>query len=198
MDSLIGIKIGYAICGSFCTIGQMVKPIKQLMEEGAEVFPIMSEHAYSIDTRFGTAKGFIEQFESITGHTIQHNINETELIGPKNPYDALIVAPCTGNTMAKLANAITDTAVLMAIKASLRNGRPVILAIATNDALGLNLKNIGILLNTQGVYFVPFGQDDFKKKKNSMVANMDLIYPTLMEAFKNRQIQPILVHHCEV
>lgn len=195
MGTLKGIKIGYAICGSFCTLSQMFDPIKKLMDEGAEIFPIMSEHASTIDTRFGDSKAFVEKFEKATGHSVQTHINETELIGPKNPYDALIVAPCTGNTMAKMANAITDTSVLMAIKATLRNCTPVILAIATNDGLGLNLKNLGTLLNTHDVYFVPFGQDDYKKKKNSLVAHMDQIYDTLLEALKGNQIQPILIDY---
>lgn len=197
METLKNIKIGYAICGSFCTLSQMFDPIKKLIEEGAEVFPIMSKNAATIDTRFGEAKSFIEKFEKITSHTVQTKINETELIGPNNPYDALIVAPCTGNTLAKMANGISDTAVLMAIKASLRNNRPVILAIATNDGLGLNLKNLGVLINTRNVYFVPFGQDDFKKKKNSLVAKMDRIYETLISALNSKQIQPILIHYGE-
>lgn len=197
METLKGIKVGYAICGSFCTINKMFDVIKKLIEEGAEVFPIMSEHAASIDTRFGESKSFIERVELATSHKVQTKIKETELIGPNNPYDALIVAPCTGNTLAKMANGITDTAVLMAIKATLRNSRPVILAIASNDALGLNLKNLGILLSTQDVYFVPFGQDDYKKKKNSLVAQMDLIYETLIQALKNIQLQPLLIHYGE-
>lgn len=190
---LKNIKIGYAISGSFCTFKNIIEPLKKLITEGAEVFPIMSEHASTIDTRFGKAKDFIEQIEAITGHTIQTKIEETELIGPNDPYDALIVAPCTGNTFAKLANAVTDTSVLMAIKATLRNSKPVILAIATNDGLGLNLKNIGVLINTENIYFVPFGQDNYSKKKNSLVARMDMIYETLLCALKDKQIQPILI-----
>ena len=187
------IKIGYAISGSFCTFKNIIEPLKKLISEGAEVFPIMSEHASTIDTRFGKADDFIKQIEEITGHTIQTKIEETELIGPHNPYDALIVAPCTGNTFAKLANAITDTSVLMAIKATLRNSRPVILAIATNDGLGLNMKNLGILMNIQNIYFVPFGQDDYKNKKNSLVARMDLIFDTLLCALNGKQIQPVII-----
>jgi len=187
------IKIGYAISGSFCTFRSIIEPLKKLIAEGAEVFPIMSEHASTIDTRFGKAKDFIDQIEAITGHTVQTKIEETELIGPNDPYDALIVAPCTGNTFAKLANAITDTSVLMAIKATLRNSKPVVLAIATNDGLGLNMKNLGILMNTENIYFVPFGQDNYKKKKNSLVARMDLIFDTLVLALKGKQIQPVLI-----
>lgn len=192
---LKNIKIGYAITGSFCTFQDIKEPLKKLISEGAEVFPIMSEHAATIDTRFGKAEDFIKEIEAITGHTVQTKIEETELIGPHNPYDALIVAPCTGNTFAKLANAITDTSVLMAIKASLRTVRPVILAIATNDGLGLNMKNLGVLMNTENVYFVPFGQDNYQKKKNSLVARMDLIFDTLIDALKGKQIQPVLITH---
>ncbi|PKM96059.1 MAG: dipicolinate synthase subunit B [Firmicutes bacterium HGW-Firmicutes-1] len=193
MDLLKNIKIGYAISGSFCTFKSIIEPIKKLIEEGAEVFPIMSEHASTIDTRFGQAKEFVSLLEKLTGNSVQTKIEETELIGPDNPYDALIVAPCTGNTFAKLANAITDTSVLMAIKATLRNNIPVILGIASNDALGLNMKNLGILMNTPNIYFVPFGQDNFKTKKNSLVARMDLIFDTLMSALNGKQIQPILI-----
>lgn len=195
MGTLNNIKIGFAVCGSFCTIGKMFEPIKKLIEEGADIFPIMSKNAYTISTRFGTSEDFKNKFEELTGHEVQTKISETELIGPKNLYDALIVAPCTGNTLAKMANAITDTAVLMAIKATLRNNKPVILALASNDALGLNLKNIGTLMNTRDVYFVPLGQDNYIKKKNSLVADMSLIYNTLTEALEGRQIQPVLIKY---
>ncbi|PKM50639.1 MAG: dipicolinate synthase subunit B [Firmicutes bacterium HGW-Firmicutes-7] len=193
MERLKNIKIGYAISGSFCTFKNIIEPIKKLIDEGAEVFPIMSANASTINTRFGEAKVFVALIEKITGHLVQTKIEETELIGPHNPYDALIVAPCTGNTFAKLANAITDTSVLMAIKATLRNGKPVVLGIASNDALGLNMKNLGVLMNTPNLYFVPFGQDDYTRKKNSLVAKMDLIFETLMSALSGKQIQPILI-----
>ena len=155
----------------------------------------MSKHASEIDTRFGKAEDFKSKLEQITGHLVDSRINETEPIGPKNLYDALIVAPCTGNTLAKLANGITDTGVLMAIKASLRNANPVVLGIATNDALGLNLKNLGTLINAKNIYFVPFGQDNYEKKPNSLVAKMDLIYDTLIKALDNEQIQPLIVSY---
>ncbi|QUI23032.1 dipicolinate synthase subunit B [Vallitalea pronyensis] len=195
MKALEGIKIGFAVCGSFCTIAKVFEPIKRLMDDGAEVYPMMSVNAASIDTRFGKAEDFKKELETITGNPIQTKIEETEQIGPQKLYDILVVAPCTGNTMAKLANAITDTSVLMAMKATLRNAYPVVIAIATNDGLGLNLKNFGVLMNTEHVYFVPFGQDNYKKKKNSLVAKMDLIYDTILEALEGRQIQPVLVEY---
>lgn len=195
MKSLEGIKIGFAICGSFCTLAKTYAVIEKLMSEGARVYPIMSEHASTIDSRFGTSEEFIKKLEEITGHKMQIKINETEKIGPNNTYDILVVAPCTGNTMAKLAYAITDTSVLMAIKATLRNQTPVVLSIATNDALGLNLKNIGQLINIKNIYFVPFGQDNYKTKNNSMVSKMDLVYDTVIEALKGKQIQPILINY---
>lgn len=195
MKVLEGKKIGFAVCGSFCTIAKVFEPITRLIAAGAEVYPIMSHNAATIDTRFGKAKDFRDKLEQLTGHTVQTKIEETEQIGPHRLYDILVVAPCTGNTMAKLAGAITDTSVLMAIKATLRNGDPVVLAIATNDGLGLNLKNFGVLMNTHNVYFVPFGQDNYKKKRNSLVAKMDFIYDTILEALEGRQIQPVLVEY---
>lgn len=193
MKELENIKLGFALSGSFCTFNDIFNPMKKLIDEGAEVFPIMSENASTINTRFGDSKEFIKRLEELTGKDVQTKIEETELIGPNNSYDALIVAPCTGNTFAKMANAITDTSVLMAIKATLRNNKPVILAIASNDALGFNLKNLGILMNARNVYFVPFGQDNYKVKRNSLVSNMNLIYDTLILALKGEQLQPILI-----
>ncbi len=195
MKTLEGKKIGFAVCGSFCSIAKVFGPINRLMEAGAEVYPMMSANASTIDTRFGKAEDFKKELEDITGNSVQTKIEETEQIGPHKLYDILVVAPCTGNTMAKLANAITDTSVLMAMKATLRNAYPVVIAIATNDGLGLNLKNFGALMNTEHIYFVPFGQDNYKKKKNSLVAKMDLIYDTILEALEGRQIQPVLVEY---
>lgn len=193
MGTLNDIKLGFAMCGSFCTLSKVMAPMQKLIDEGADVYPIMSEHASSWDTRFGTAEEFRKKFEEITGHPVQNHIVETERIGPLKPYNALIVAPCTGNTMAKMANGITDTAVLMAIKATLRNEIPVIIALATNDALGLNLKNLGTIMNTKNVYLVPLCQDDAIKKPSSMVADMDKIYDTLIYALQGKQIQPVIL-----
>lgn len=192
MENQKQIKIGFAICGSFCTHAKVIQPIIDLIEMGVDVYPILSDNAATMDTRFGLSSEYILKLEEITGHEVQTKIVETEQIGPNKSYDALIVAPCTGNTMAKMANAITDTAVLMAIKATLRNNRPVILGIATNDALGLNLKNLGILMNTQNVYFIPFAQDDYRGKPASLVAKMELITKALEQALLGIQIQPVL------
>jgi len=193
VKTLEGLKIGFAICGSFCTINTVFPSIEKLISEGADIMPIMSFNAINIDTRFGKAEDFKKRLEELTGNPVLCEISETEPIGPKKLLDALIVAPCTGNTLAKLANGITDTGVLMAIKATLRNSTPVVLSVATNDALGLNLKNLGTLINSKNIYFVPFGQDNFEKKPNSLVAKMDLIYDTLMKALKNEQIQPLII-----
>ncbi|TCT15041.1 dipicolinate synthase subunit B [Natranaerovirga pectinivora] len=187
------IKIGFVITGSFCTIPQIFEEMKRLIEMGATIFPIMSENSISMDTRFGTAEDNMNKFREITGNEIQTKINETELIGPNKPYDMLVVAPCTGNTMAKLANAITDTAALMAIKATLRNSMPVVLAISTNDGLGLNLKNLGTLMNTRGLFFVPFGQDNYRKKPRSLVADLNKLPETILEALEDRQLQPVII-----
>jgi dipicolinate synthase subunit B len=195
LKELEGKKIGFAVCGSFCTIAKVFEPIKELIDNGAEIFPIMSHNAATIDTRFGKAEDFIKKLEDLTGKKVQTKIEETEPIGPKNLYDMLVVAPCTGNTLGKLANAITDTSVLMAIKASLRNGSPVVISIATNDGLGLNFKNFGKLLNTRNIYFVPFGQDNYIKKENSLISKVDLIYDTVIEAFKGKQKQPVIVEY---
>lgn len=195
MKELKGKKIGFAICGSFCTISKIFDPIKQLIDAGAEIFPIMSQNASTTDTRFGTAEGFMKELEALTGNKVQTKITETEQIGPKKPYDVLVIAPCTGNTLAKFANGITDTSVVMAMKATLRNNYPIVIAVATNDGLGLNLKNFGILMNTKHIYFVPFGQDNYKLKNNSLVAKMELIYDTVLAAMNGEQIQPIIVEY---
>ncbi len=191
---LKGKKIGFAVCGSFCTFSRVMPQLKKLVECGAEVYPIMSEAAYSTDTRFGKAEEFISYMEEITGREVIHTVKGAEPIGPKGYLDALTVAPCTGNTIAKIANGITDSCVAMAAKANLRNQRPLLLAVSTNDALGANAKNIGALLNCRNVYFVPFGQDDCVKKPDSLVADMDKILPALKAAADGEQLQPIIIH----
>ena len=153
----------------------------------------MSEASYNIDTRFGKANDFIDQIETITNKKIINTIAEAEPIGPKSIIDVMVIAPCTGNTIAKLANAITDTTVLMASKAHLRNNKPVVIAISTNDGLGINARNLGLLLNAKNMYFVPFRQDNPKDKHNSVVAKMELIVPTIQKALEGKQIQPILL-----
>ena len=185
--------IGFAICGSFCTFKSVFKEIENLVKVGYDIVPIMSENAYSFDTRFGEASFWQDEFKRITKKEIIHTIKDAEPIGPKAFLDVLAIMPCTGNTLAKLAVGISDTPVLMAAKAHLRNEKPLVLSISTNDALGSNLNNIGSLMNKKHVFFVPFGQDDYKNKPNSMVAHMELIPNTIQEALHGKQIQPVIV-----
>lgn len=191
MDFL-GKTIGFAMTGSFCTFAKVVPQIRVLVENGARVIPIMSEAAYSTDTRFGTAESFREELIQITGNPIIKSVKEAEPIGPKNLLDMLIIAPCTGNTLAKLAAGIADSSVTMAAKAHLRNQKPLVLAVSTNDGLGNAAKNIGLLLNYKHIYFIPFGQDDCIKKPNSLVADMTKIRETATKAMDGQQLQPIL------
>ena len=185
--------IGFAMCGSFCTFSIVIPQIQVLTDKGYNVLPIMSEISYCTDTRFGKAEEHIKRIESITGNTIIHSVKDAEPIGPKGLLDAIIVAPCTGNTLGKLANGITDSTVTMAVKAHLRNGRPVVIAVSTNDGLSASGKNIGMLLNTKNIYFVPYGQDDPIKKPTSLVADMEKIPLALEYALNGEQIQPLLV-----
>lgn len=190
---LEGIKVGFALTGSYCTFDKVICEIQNIISEGGTVLPIMSEAAWGEDTRFGKAEDFIEKIQNISRHKIISSILEAEPLGPKNLVDIVVVAPCTGNTLSKLANAITDGPVLMACKSHLRNLKPLVISVSTNDGLGANAKNIGLLLNMKNIYFVPFGQDNPEGKPNSLVARMDLIIPTIVEALKGKQIQPILV-----
>lgn len=190
---LEGKKIGFALTGSFCTLDKVMPQIEKLVKEGAEVFPIISESVDKLDTKFGKAEDWKKQLIDITGKKIISSIVEAEPIGPKALFDLIVVAPCTGNTLSKLANAITDTSVTMACKAHLRNSRPVVIAISTNDGLGANAKNLGLILNMKNIYLVPFGQDDPVKKTNSLVAKLELLQPTVLEALNGKQIQPVLV-----
>ena len=186
--------VGFAMCGSFCTFKKTVPQIKALCELGYKVIPIMSDAAYSTDTRFGAARDFIDEIESICGERIIHTITGAEPIGPKKLLDALVIAPCTGNTLGKMANGITDTSVTLSAKAHLRNSRPVIIAVSTNDALGSAAKNIGMLLNSKNIYFVPMKQDDCEGKPNSVVADFSLIPKTLETVLtKGKQPQPVLL-----
>jgi dipicolinate synthase subunit B len=186
-------KIGFAVTGSFCRVNDIFPEIKKLINEGAEVFPIISDSIDKNDTRFGRADETKMKLEGLTGKKIMTTFVEAEPIGPKSLLDILIVAPCTGNSLGKIANGITDTSVTMAVKAHLRNQKPVVIAISTNDGLGANAKNLGMLINTKDIYFVPFGQDDPIKKSSSLLAKMDLIVPTVIDALNGKQIQPILV-----
>lgn len=185
-------NIGYGITGSFCTFARTKKEIRKLTEMGAHVIPIFSYQTQTCDTRFGKAKEFLEEVREITGHPGICTIPEAEPIGPKGYLDAMVIAPCTGNSAAKLASGITDTPVLMAAKAHMRNEKPLVIAISTNDALGANFKNIGMLMNMKHIYFVPFAQDNYEKKPNSMVAKMELLPETVAAALDGRQIQPVV------
>lgn len=163
------------------------------MNTGADVYPIMSENVYSTDTRFGKCSDFIKQAETLTGKQVIKSVKEAEPIGPKQMFDILVVAPCTGNSLAKLAAGIADSSVTMAVKAHLRNCRPVVIAVSTNDALANAAKNIGMLLNYKNIYFVPFGQDDYIKKPNSLVADMSKVCLTCEYALEGKQLQPLLL-----
>ena len=185
--------IGFAICGSFCTFKAIIEEVKRLKNEGYNILPIMSENAYNLDTRFGDAAYWHGQLTEITDNRIIHTIPGAEPIGPKKLLDALIVAPSTGNTLAKLASGVTDTSVTLAAKAHLRNGRPLIIAPSTNDGLSNAAKNIGALLNYKNVYFVPFGEDDSVNKPTSLVADFTQINATLEMALKGKQLQPIVL-----
>lgn len=191
--SLTGIKAGFALTGSFCTFSAVLPEMKKLQDEGAVITPIFSENAASIDTRFGKAEDIISEVEEITSKKVLKTISEVESIGPQKLIDLLIVAPCTGNTLAKIAAGVTDSAVTMAVKAHLRNGRPVLLAVSTNDGLATGCKNIAELLNRKNIFFVPFGQDEPYKKPTSLVADMTQIIPAARAALLNTQIQPVLV-----
>lgn len=185
-------KIGFAMCGSFCTYAQ-VFPVMELLSRDYDLTPIFSEAAATVDSRFGTAATHIAQAAEICGKAPLTTIAQVEPIGPKKLLDALIVAPCTGNTLAKLAYAIADGPVTMAVKSHLRNGRPVILAISSNDALGGGAENIGKLLARKHFYFVPFGQDDPAGKPTSMIADFTRIPQALEAALEGKQIQPLLL-----
>lgn len=189
---LKGKKIGFAMTGSFCTFKSVIREMENLKSEGADIFPIMSHNAYSVDTRFGNAEDFREKIENICDNKIIYTVKEAEPIGPKGYLDLLLIAPTTGNTLAKLATGIADTSVTMAAKAHLRNNKPVLVAVSTNDGLANAAKNIGILLNSKNIYFVPYGQDDFVNKPTSLVAKMPMITDSCKLALEGIQIQPLL------
>lgn len=184
---------GFAITGSFCTFSKAIPQMEKLKEAGFDVIPIMSYAAYETDTRFGKAEDFNKKIEEICGHEIIHTIPGAEPIGPKALLDVLVIAPATGNTISKMANGINDTPVTMAAKAHLRNGRPVVLAVSTNDALSAAAQSIGRLMNVKNIYFVPMRQDDTVKKPASVVADFEQLVPAVMSALKGKQIQPVLI-----
>lgn len=185
-------NIGFAVCGSFCTFSQVFPIMKSLQQEHT-VIPIFSESTYGTDTRFGRAKDFIQAAEDICGTPPLHTITEVEPIGPKKLLDILVIAPCTGNTLAKLAHGIADGPVTMAAKSHLRNGRPVLISISTNDALSTAAENIAKLMSRKHYYFVPYRQDDSAEKPYSMVADFQLIPDALHNALSGKQIQPVMI-----
>ncbi|MCC3381296.1 dipicolinate synthase subunit B [Paenibacillus farraposensis] len=188
-----GKTVGYAITGSHCTFEEVMPVIQRFVNEGAKVIPIISNTVLTTDTRFGTSHSWQKQLKDITGNDIISTIVEAEPLGPSKMLDVLVIAPLTGNSMSKLAHAMTDSPVLMAAKAQLRNGGPLLLAVSTNDGLGLNAANIAKLLVAKNIFFVPFGQDNPFKKPNSLVANMELIPEAAYEAMQGRQLQPMIV-----
>ncbi|KIL44937.1 dipicolinate synthase subunit B [Jeotgalibacillus soli] len=191
--TLKGKRIGFGITGSHCTYHKVFPEIEKLVALGAEVQPIVSLTMQSTTTRFGEGEEWIQRIEEATSHKSIRTIVDAEPLGPKIPLDCMIIAPLTGNSLSKLANALTDSPVLMASKATLRNGKPVVIGISTNDGLGLNGVNIMRLMSTKNIFFIPFGQDDPFKKSNSLVAHMDLLTPTVEAALKYQQFQPVLL-----
>lgn len=188
------LKIGVVVTGSHCTLAKIIQPLIKLKDKGYELFPVIS-NSIKTDTKFGKGEDWVKILEEITDKKVIQTIVEAEPIGPSNFLDILIVLPCTGNTLAKLANAITDNGAMMAIKAHLRNDKPVVLAIATNDALSQNAVNLGKLLAQKNIYFVPFGQDEPQTKPFSMVADLNKLEETIIAALNKKQIQPIIIQY---
>ncbi len=190
--------LGFALCGSFCTFSKAIKEMEHLALEKYDIVPIMSDIAYSTDTRFGNAEDIRNKIKAICQKDIIHSIKSAEPIGPKKMCDILAVAPCTGNTLGKIANGVTDTPVTMAVKSQLRIGAPVVLALASNDALGASAQNLGRLLNTKNIYFVPLSQDDPVKKPKSLVAHFNLLGQTIEKALDGEQLQPVFAQKAEL
>ncbi|EST52504.1 dihydrofolate reductase [Brevibacillus panacihumi W25] len=193
MGKLQGKTIGFGLSGSHCTFEETMPQIQRFVDEGARVIPIVSNTVMTTDTRFGTSQSWQQQIKEITGEELITTIPQAEPLGPSKLLDVMLIAPCTGSTTSRLANAITDSPVLMAAKATMRNLRPLVVAISTNDGLGLNAANIAKLLAAKNIYFVPFGQDAPDKKPNSLVARMDLLVETCIAAMEGRQLQPLLI-----
>ena len=190
---LEGKRIGFAFTGSFCTFKVVIEELKKIQKMGADIIPIMSYNAYNLDTKFGKAEDFIKEIEDITNEKVLHTIQDVEVLGPKDMLDILVVAPATGNTMAKLANDIIDGTATMAVKSHLRRERPVVMAISTNNGLSGAAENIGKLLNRKHYYFVPFKQDNPITKPRSIVFDPEYLIKTIEHALDNEQIQPILL-----
>lgn len=191
--SLKGKRIGFGLTGSHCTYDAIFPQMEKLVEEKAEVVPIVSYTVQKTDTHFGEAKEHLDKIKEITGKNLISTIPEAEPLGPKYPLDCMVIAPLTGNSMSKFANALTDSPVLMAAKATIRNGNPVVLGISTNDALGLNGVNLMRLMGSKLIYFIPFGQDDPVKKPNSLVSDMDSLVGTVESALAYKQVQPVII-----
>ncbi len=185
------LKVGFAICGSFCTFSRALEQMEQLTAEGMDVTPILSFCAATTDTRFGTALSWKERFTKATGHTPLMTLTEVEPIGPKGYFDVLTVAPCTGSTLGRISNGISDTPVALAVKSQLRRSRPVVLAVSTNDALGFSMRNIATLKNSKNIYFVPMSQDDAVNKPNSLVADFTKLSAAVHAAQVGVQLQPL-------
>ena len=185
--------ICFAMCGSFCTLSDSFNVLEKLKNDGYDILPVMSEKTYVTDTRFGKASEHISRLEEICKKTVIHTIADAEPIGPKYRPEAMIICPCTGNTLAKIANGVTDSSVTMAAKAHLRNNNPLIIALATNDALSANLVNIGKLVNRKNIFFVPLVQDDIHKKPTSLIAKFDLVTETLNKALMGKQLMPLFL-----
>lgn len=187
------ITLAYTICGSFCTISKSIDKMEELKNLGYEIIPIMSYNAFNWDTKFGKALDFRSKIENICNKQIIHTIPDAEPIGPKKMADIMVIAPCTGNTLSKLSSGITDTPALMAAKSHLRINRPLVIALATNDALGASAQNLGRILNTKNIYIVPLSQDSPTLKPHSMISNFDLIPQTIEAALNNKQLQPCFI-----
>lgn len=193
MSGLKNKVIGVAITGSFCTLTTTIEAIEMLVNEGASVYTILSQAVDSMDTKFGSADELKEQLTKVTGNRIITTIPSAEPIGPGRLLDAIVVLPATGNTIAKISAGIADSTTSFAVKSQLRNGGPIILGISSNDALAAGAKNIGKLLNTKNIYFIPFGQDDYVNKPTSIVFKKEYVVPAVCEALEGRQVQPLLV-----
>lgn len=191
-------KVGFAITSSFCTFDKILIHLCDLKEMGYDIYPVISPNVVDSQTRFGSGNDFINTVEMITGKKVIKDIIGAETFGPKNKMDVMVVMPATGNFLAKMANGITDNPVNLAVKATLRNQSPIVIAVSTNDGLGLNGENIMKLYNNKNVYFVPFGQDDYQNKPNSLIAHYDLLIPTIEEALQSKQIQPVLKEYQKV
>ncbi|MFC9596898.1 dipicolinate synthase subunit B [Peribacillus butanolivorans] len=191
--SLQGKRIGFGLTGSHCTYDEVFPEIEKIVNEGAEVIPIVTSTVQNTETRFGKGEDWVERIEKLTGNRVVDTIVKAEPLGPKLPLDCMVIAPLTGNSMSKMANALTDSPVLMAAKATMRNHRPVVVAISTNDALGLNGVNLMRLMAAKDIYFVPYGQDNPIGKPSSMVARMSMIRDTIIAAIAREQIQPVIV-----